>query len=799
MKIQALKFNSVQPLRWLVSWCLGLWIKIGCIGILAILWLSPGFADDDYFDQITVFSEGRITRFVEMPITVYISPVLQTKGYLLALRDAMRQWEETSDGKIWFQESPVSEGADIVVGWTSSALMRIIDTPLGKTSFTRLNDTQFRVNITLIHPESILSRAQMTTACLHELGHAIGLWGHSPNPLDVSFAASTAQGPTAGDRATLLKVYATPPNMPQHEVAIGVLKKQLERKLQRIHTHYLLGTVYLDKGNINTAIEHFKTALSLDTSFEQAREQLLNAYQTSNRIPEAIELLHQMLNQTPSVDVYNTLGVMHYQNASLKKAVESLQKALELHPNHPVAKKNLHQIFREQGISATNARKFDEAIRYFQKALQFNPDDPLSHRLMGNCYARNGDLKNTIAQYQKARQFDPVNRKIKENLASHWSNYGVQLTKAQRWGEAIAAYQQALELMPTLSVAKKNLIAALWQQAEAQRTAGNITPAISTYHEILKFEGNSADAHSRLGELYLKKWAYAQAVSAFQSARDAEPNNKQVLHNLFAAHHHYAQHLEQQNQYDAAAAQLRLALQLTPTDLTMRLRLANLYQRAGHSERAQAEFARILKDDPHNSAAINYRVARGTTLMNMGRYTEALTEFNAIEAGAKSVEIYNTIGYLYMKENEPLSAIKAFESALSKRPLDRVAYQNLRAIESQFIAKFTVNQKSSQHRNGLGRIYNSLVRCYIGRNEYTNASATYRKAVDLFSGFPVASDEASLLPAPAIQAELIKTGIRLALTFQSTGQTEHKKKVLRSVQKLDADHPTVKKLLGNKE
>ena len=30
---------------------------------------------DDYFDQITVFSDGRITRFVEMPITVYIAPM----------------------------------------------------------------------------------------------------------------------------------------------------------------------------------------------------------------------------------------------------------------------------------------------------------------------------------------------------------------------------------------------------------------------------------------------------------------------------------------------------------------------------------------------------------------------------------------------------------------------------------------------------------------------------------------------------------------------------------------------------
>ena len=58
---------------------------------------------DDYFDQITVFSHGRITRFVEMPIAVYITPTLQAR-YLPALRYAMRQWEAVSDGKIQFQE-----------------------------------------------------------------------------------------------------------------------------------------------------------------------------------------------------------------------------------------------------------------------------------------------------------------------------------------------------------------------------------------------------------------------------------------------------------------------------------------------------------------------------------------------------------------------------------------------------------------------------------------------------------------------------------------------------------------------
>ena len=167
---------------------------------------------DDYFDQITVFSHGRITRFVEMPITVYITPTLQV-SYLPALRYAMRQWEAVSDGKIQFQELRTSKDADIWVRWGHGETANM-DMTYGKAELTRDRTGDFSVEIILSLPKPSvsekLSREEARTVCLHEFGHAIGLWGHSPDPLDVSFWASIAQRPTDRDQATLLKVYSTP-------------------------------------------------------------------------------------------------------------------------------------------------------------------------------------------------------------------------------------------------------------------------------------------------------------------------------------------------------------------------------------------------------------------------------------------------------------------------------------------------------------------------------------------------------------------------------------------------------------
>ncbi|NJN62779.1 MAG: peptidase [Coleofasciculaceae cyanobacterium RL_1_1] len=54
--------------------------------------------------------------------------------------------------------------------------------------------------------------AFVQSAVRHEFGHALGIWGHSPNPQDVMFAAQVAQPGTVSTRDvnTLMRVYEQP-------------------------------------------------------------------------------------------------------------------------------------------------------------------------------------------------------------------------------------------------------------------------------------------------------------------------------------------------------------------------------------------------------------------------------------------------------------------------------------------------------------------------------------------------------------------------------------------------------------
>ena len=764
---------------------------------ILILFLNPNAASsaDDYFDHITVFSDGKITRFTQMPIRVHIAPMpIGVKGvetYLESFRYAMREWEAAADGRIQFQEVAETDNADIRVRWQRSGLTRIVDTALGRTELTRLSETDFEVDIVLSLRESgsaaLLSQEQMRTVCLHELGHAIGLWGHSPDSASVLFFAATAQRPTDRDKAMLQKVYSTPLHTPQHEAAIAVLKTQIEANPKHVRSHYLLGTVNFDKGQVDAAIENFKACLTLDPTFPQANEKLLLAYQKTGRREEALLQLQKMLNREASPEGYNTAGVMYYQSLRIDEAIAAFKSALQINPRYQPAKKNLHQLYREQGIAALGNETYPEAIAFFLEALQLDPTDSTLYNLTGEVYARKGDHQNAIAEYKKALQFNPGDTDAKHNLARSYNNLGVQLTQSQRWEEAIDAYQQAHQLMPDLASVKTNLTDLHWKRANTLREQGNLDLAIEAYRELLAFDSGAIDLHSLLGDLYFQKRDYPQAIREFSAAFTADPENAQARSNLIAVYHKYGQVLDNQRRYGQAIAQLEKGLVLAPTHINLRLSLAYVYEHAKDFDSAGRVFEDILELEPDNPQAktglVNLQIQRGNYFLNRKAYTSALKVFESIPESDRGAGVYNTIGYLYLMKKQPLKALGVFDTVLADNPYDKIAYQNLLSIESQFEAQLDRTDNPQMAVNNLALVQNSLVHRLIGRGEHLKAKAKFRAALD----HPLGDTE--------VKATLINTGIHLAKEFQKKKWPKNMKEVIRWIQEQAPDNPVVQQLL----
>ena len=189
------------------------------------------------------------------------------------------------------------------------------------------------------------------------------------------------------------------------------------------------------------------------------------------------------------------------------------------------------------------------------------------------------------------------------------------------------------------------------------------------------------------------------------------------------------------NRHDEAIKQLRQALAVAPTQVNLHVSLGRVYQRSGDltghkwRSRVHCEFNRTATRSGVSRSILG--TIRANKLLDARRYSAALTEFKAIPRSERSVDIHNSIGYLYLIRRNFAEALTAFESALADAPTNQIAYQNLLASESQLIRQPPHRLTLDEIENLLARTRNQLAMCYLNRGEYEKATAKYRSAMNL--------------------------------------------------------------------
>ncbi len=140
-------------------------------------------------------------------------------SFVSVLKNCFDEWSTASDGKLGWIETTDEDGADIIVRWSAQPKERPEGTEGGCTkTYAQLNTTTNRgiirkAEITLLTrlPNREFAEDEIRKAYLHEVGHAFGIAGHSPNRSDIMyFAVNKQHGPHLEDRdkATINHLYS---------------------------------------------------------------------------------------------------------------------------------------------------------------------------------------------------------------------------------------------------------------------------------------------------------------------------------------------------------------------------------------------------------------------------------------------------------------------------------------------------------------------------------------------------------------------------------------------------------------
>jgi predicted Zn-dependent protease len=158
----------------------------------------------DYLTNIDRFAGHCYARWQTFPVRIHI-PLSASAVAKNALDGAVHAWAMN----IPIMVVSVKEPADIEIAWID----RLPPKQLGMTNLEVFNG-HMRATIYLLRPDAKTSAGQLQSAAEHELGHALGLWGHSPVASDVMHLSESPSGKAATisprDINTLKKVYQAP-------------------------------------------------------------------------------------------------------------------------------------------------------------------------------------------------------------------------------------------------------------------------------------------------------------------------------------------------------------------------------------------------------------------------------------------------------------------------------------------------------------------------------------------------------------------------------------------------------------
>ncbi|XP_035201128.1 protein O-mannosyl-transferase TMTC1 [Oxyura jamaicensis] len=176
-----------------------------------------------------------------------------------------------------------------------------------------------------------------------------------------------------------------------------------------------LGALYYNTGRYEDALQVYREAASLQPSNKEIRLALAQVLAMMGRTKEAEKMTNHIISEdVECLECYRLLSAIFSKQEHYAKALEAIDKALQLKPKDP---KILSELFFTKGNQLREQNRLDEAFESYKRAVELNPDQAQAWMNMGGIEHIKGNYITARAYYETALQLVPNSKLLKENLA----------------------------------------------------------------------------------------------------------------------------------------------------------------------------------------------------------------------------------------------------------------------------------------------------------------------------------------------------------------------------------------------
>jgi tetratricopeptide (TPR) repeat protein len=186
-------------------------------------------------------------------------------------------------------------------------------------------------------------------------------------------------------------------------------------------------------------------------------------------------------------------------------------------PTFAGTQEEIDRLFAE--AAALEARgQWSLASSDYSKILDKDPENALAHYHLATCQVRVGMTDYAIEHFAAAIRIDPNLREAREGLEGVYVTRGLLARQAGKDGEALAAFEAAVQANPKSATAALELGAELERRGESAR-------AEEVYAKAATAAPDDAATHAKLGAVFAERGMNDRAATELETAVRLNPRD----------------------------------------------------------------------------------------------------------------------------------------------------------------------------------------------------------------------------------------------------------------------------------
>lgn len=184
----------------------------------------------------------------------------------------------------------------------------------------------------------------------------------------------------------------------------------------------------------------------------------------------------------------------------------------------------------EQGLALFNTGKYEQAIPYFSKAAELDPNYVQAYIYLGRSYISLGRWGEAIGPLRTAYRLSPTETRKEATsfLSDALVGAGIQSFRNGDYKTAVEHLKEGLTLDQGSAKIKDELVKAWTAYGGKLFTQGNFGEAISAFEQALQLSPGSLDAYIGLAKSFFKNGDFDKALQAARKALSLDPGSEEL-------------------------------------------------------------------------------------------------------------------------------------------------------------------------------------------------------------------------------------------------------------------------------